>query len=590
MSRTRFPFAILSILCSTVSLFAFQANPSEPDRQEVLLQAARNSAQAGNLELAISRFQGYLTLQPANGEAALELAGLLTRSDRREEAENICVEAITHLTKLHQAEPNNPTVLYQLARLSSMSMSYDQAAHWYELYLELKPEDQEARLQQARLDGWDLRYADAELHYRKMVDDFPEELGFKLEWQAKHHNWLGRSRLASAYYEQASALNPEDVELLFDLAQTYSRRNLSRRAQQLYDQILELAPEHYMADRANLAEQWRCRQHLRIEQSFLRKKGRGFEVDITQLRTDLWYAPQRIAEGLDFSVGAGQSFFFFDLKPQIDKSPSRLLRILNLAKLSDASTVVGFLNQLHDRRRLRRYDPHSPATHLMVKFDKHFDSGVRAWADIELTAYDQRQHQTMQFDSGINYRIEDQLELALIGGKEDVLENFATLDGSLSRYYLGGRFDWQPIRHCGASGQVRGYWYDDGNRAVDYSLEAFCILSTYPRILKLVGKYYGYHVADDRSDYWTPRDYWNTQVGLSWHHYLNKWHFQGAEKFYYYLEGFAGLDGQGEPSLQGKAGLIWDSQHRWKVGMEASATYSDVYEEQRGMIYLKYTW
>ena len=105
-------------------------------------------------------------------------------------------------------------------------------------------------------------------------------------------------------------------------------------------------------------------------------------------------------------------------------------------------------------------------------------------------------------------------QIAPIAGRQDVIENYVTLHDGLSRYYLGGRFAWQPLRHGGISGQVRSLWYDDDNSALEFNIDTYYMLSTYPRILKIIGKYYEYHVSRERFDYWTPRDYCRTRHPL----------------------------------------------------------------------------
>lgn len=563
---------------------------NDPPRERVLLQAARNAAQIGDPALAIERFGEYLSLRPADGQAALELAGLLRRAERPDEAVAVCEAAVNLLMSRNHETPGNARTLHQLARLTRWLMRYDQAGEWYARYLEMSPRDKTARQEQARLAGWRLRYAEAEKYYQSMVADFPDDKMFQLEWQAKHNNWLVRNRAAGDYYEQALALAPDDVELLFDLGQVLSRRAFSVRAEQQYARVLELAPDHSMAARALEAEQWRRRQAVRVEQSFVKKSGRGREVDITRYRTDLSYAPQRIAEGLDLTIGVGQSLFSFDLKPEIDTTPTRIQEVLSAVGLSDIAEVLAFVHQHPDRRRRRRFDSRSPASHVTLGFDQRFDTGLRAWADVEASSYDQRAHETVQFDAGASYRIEDAFDFGIIAGLQDVIENYVTLHDGLSRYYLGGRFAWQPLRHGGVSGQVRGLWYDDDNSALEFNIDTYYMLSTYPRILKIIGKYYEYHVSQDRFDYWTPRGYGHVSTGLAWHHYLNEWHFEGAPRFFYFLEGLIGLDGSGEESFEGKCGVVWDTSKKWKIGAEASATHSRVYEEQRVSIYVRYVW
>lgn len=585
----RWPNVLILALISAPILLA-APEQADVSREQVLLQAARNSSKGGEYELAVERYREYLQLRETDGQAVLEVAGVLTRLGRRTQADEICNEAISKLESLQRSNPQNVEALRHLSRLTRWAGRYADAEHWYELYLHLEPRDRQARLERARLAFWDLRYDDARRLYRALSEDFPDAPVFQLECQAKHFNGLGRARKAAGFYEQALAHEPEDVELLFDLGQMYSRMNFSKRAEGRYDRVLELAPDHSMADRAKSAEQWRRRRSITVEQSVVSKKGRGREVDITQYRTDVRFAPQRLGEALEFSVGVGQSFFSFDLRPELDETPQRWQRVFDAVGLGPITSVAAALKRVASIRRLRRFDSHSPATHLTLDVEKKFDTAWHLASTLELTTYGQRPHQTIQFDLAMGKRIEDELDISLIAGLQDVLQNFTTLDDGLSRYYVGGRFDWQPFKLGGLSGRVRGLWYDDNNKALDYQLQAYYMLSRYPRILKLIGRFQGVHVAEERFDYWTPSDYWQTLLGLEWNHYLNEWHFEGSERLHYYLGAHVGLEDQGEFSLSGKAGLAWDSNERWTVRLEGSATQSDVYEERRGSLYLQYAW
>lgn len=517
-------------------------------RKILLLQAARNSVRAENYEPAVQRFTDYLLLEPADGQVALELAVLLYQLDRKDEAIEICKDAIEQLTVLYQNDSGNAEVLLQQAHLTRWVRDLKQAEKWYQRYLALKPYDKQVRLEQARLAGWDLRYDDALSYYRKMVGDFPEEPRYELEMKAKHNNWLGRPTKASKYYIKALELEPNEPELVFDLGQMYSRRGFSLRAEDQYRRTLALVSNHSMAPTALLAEQWRRRQYAKVEQSYVSKEGRDDEVGIEWWRTDLTYSPDREAEATDWQIGIGESFFSF---------------------------------KKHSSMK---------AAHVNLGLDKRYENTMRFFGDVEFTTYDRRPHQSLQFAGDISYRVDDITEVALIAGRQDVLESFNTLDIDLSRYYLGARIVIEPFNHTELLAQAKQFRYSDDNRGSEYDLRAYYMLSKYPRILRLVGRVYGFDTSSPKDKYWTPSNYSQSSWGLSWYHYLGRQHFEGAEKLYYFIEGFMSIDSDDEPGTEFKTGIVYDSNRQWKIGIEFGMTDSDVYEGQRGMAFVRRRW
>ncbi len=128
------------------------------------------------------------------------------------------------------------------------------------------------------------------------------------------------------------------------------------------------------------------------------------------------------------------------------------------------------------------------------------------------------------------------------------------------------------------------------NRGNEYDLRAYYMLSKYPRILRLIGRFYGFDTSSNKDGYWTPDNYRQNSLGLSWYHYLGRQHFEGAEKLYYFLEGSMSIDSDDEPGAGFKAGIVYDSNKQWKMGIEFGMTDSDVYEEKRGMAFVRYRW
>ena len=334
--------------------------------------------------------------------------------------------------------------------------------------------------------------------------------------------------------------------MLFDLGQMYSQLNLSSKSEDVYKKLLVYAPEHNRAQFAEESEQWKRRQSVWLEQSYIHQKGSGDEFgnfEITMFRTDVEYAPVRLSEAMDLSFGLGNTVF--------------------------------------------KFEEHggSTAEHLTLNVNKYFENGIAAYLDGELSTYSEDRHETAQFETGVNYRIFDIFEVSLLGGREDVLQNFNTLDNSRGRYYTGGRFAWDISQRVDISSQIKKYWYnDDNNGTEDYTVVGYKLF-LYPRILKFVLETYGFDVHARRDEYWSPDNYRKYTGGVIWRHYLGKEHFSGAQKLYYELALKQGVDSDGVDFTEPKFEFGWDNQRRWNVGLEIKPVRSTVYEEEQADLF-----
>ncbi len=432
-------------------------------------------------------------------------------------------------------------ILRWLAQVNSWRRAYDESLRWYGFYLRERPADFKRRREVARVYGWALRLREANEAYKNLCQDYPEDPEIYWEWEAKRNNWLGRKRTAISFYNNLVERHPEDAEMLFDLGQMYSLLNVSSKAEDAYKKLLVYAPEHNRALFAEESEQWRRRQSVGLKQSYIHQKGSGDDFgnfEITMFRTDVEYSPVRLSEAMDLSVGVGTTVFKF--------------------------TKHGG----------------STAEHLAVNLNKYFENGIAVYLDGELSTYSEDHHETAQFDTGVRYRIFDIFDVTLSGGREDVLQNFNTLESSRGRYYTGGHLTWDISQRMDISSQIKKYWYnDDNNGTEDYTVAGYK-LSLYPRILKFMIETYGFDTHSRRDEYWSPDSYRKYMGGIAWRHYVGEEHFSGAPKLYYELAIKQGVDSDGADFTEPKFEFGWDNRRRWNIGLEIKPVRSTVFEEE----------
>lgn len=447
---------------------------------------------------------------------------------------------------LQKNNPPDVRTIRWLAQVNSWRHEYDESLRWYAVYLGERPADFKRRREVARVYGWALRLREAHEAYKNLCQDYPEDTELYWEWEAKRNNWLGRKRTAISFYNKLVERHPEDAEMLFDLGQMYSQLNVSSKAEDAYEKLLVYAPEHDRALYAEESEQWRRRQSVWLKQSYIHQKGSGDDFgnfEITMFRTDAEYAPERLSEAMDLSLGLGNTVFKF--------------------------TEHGG----------------SIAEHLTLQVNKYFENGIASYFDGELSTYSENRHETAQFGTGVNYRIFDMFDVSVLGGREDVLQNFNTLDNRRGRYYGGGRFAWDVSQRLDISSQIKKYWYNDSNNGTEDDTVIGYKLSLYPKILKLVIETYGFDAHSRRDEYWSPDGYRKYMGGIVWRHYVGDEHFSGAPKLYYELAIKQGVDSDSIDFTEPKFEFGWDNQRRWNMGLEIKPVRSTVYDEEQAGIF-----
>lgn len=438
-------------------------------------------------------------------------------------------------------------ILRWLAQVNSWRHEYDESLKWYNFYLKERPADFKRRREVARVYGWALCLREANEAYKNLCQNYPEDFEIYWEWQAKRNNWLDRKQTAISFYKKLVERHPEDAELLFDLGQMYSRLNVSSKSEDAYNKLLVYASEHNRSSFARESEQWKRKQSAWLKQSYIHQKGSGDEFgnfEITMFRTDVDYSPVRLSEATDLSLGLGYTTFKF--------------------------TKHGG----------------STAEHLTLQASKYFENGITTYLDGELSSYSENSHETAQFETGVGYRIFDMFNLSALGGREDVLQNFNTLENSRSRYFTGVRLAWDVSHRTDVFSQVRKHWYDDSNNGTeDYTAISYK-LSLYPRILKIIIDTYGYDVHSRKTEYWSPDNYRKYMAGLVWRHHLGKEHYSGSPRLYYEIAIKQGVDNDGVDFTEPKFECGWDNQRRWSIGLELKPMRSTVYDEESANIFL----
>ena len=170
----------------------------------------------GSPDVRIERIGKLIVLQPYNLALHVEKARLLIDAGRDSEALNEIkfvrdhssqkvsgLDELEQKAKAHRSatlsnleerrkaldsqasmasSSQNPDDLLSLAKAYTGIEAYDQAESLYQRYLRLRPNDTDARIQYARVLGWDSRWKESEQQYEMLLDQNPDRADLRYEY------------------------------------------------------------------------------------------------------------------------------------------------------------------------------------------------------------------------------------------------------------------------------------------------------------------------------------------------------------------------------------------------------------------------
>lgn len=188
------------------SAVLYRASRLAPDRADVLLLLARDTEELGYYEDAVSAYEKYLKLRPADGAARREHGFALVLAGRPK-------DGLPELQQFALRHPKDARGQYELAMGEAFS-SPDKALARLGEALRLDPAMSEARYARAVLDfqhdKFDQSLEDI-LALRKLSPNNPQ----LLDWQAQIYLRQNRAQEAAPLLQQAAELAPHDPDILY---------------------------------------------------------------------------------------------------------------------------------------------------------------------------------------------------------------------------------------------------------------------------------------------------------------------------------------------------------------------------------------
>ncbi len=274
-SRMRKTFAAGSLMAAALLLLACQ--PKEITSAKIYMQGGRWSEAQEQLEMAVKQ-------HPRNPEAHYLLGRAYGQRARYDDMNQEYDTALALSDDFREAV-NSDRELYWIEKynkgLAALDQrKYDQAEHWFRTAIRIIPTRYEAYKKLAGTYLDDEKPDEAATLYATLLDKDPENVELLLTTANIHysqkqyrkaipllirvseispnhrdalanlafsHDALGQTEHAGRAYEQAIAANPNDQDLIFLFAAHHYRKQDFTRAIELFQQVLDLSPNEFVA-------------------------------------------------------------------------------------------------------------------------------------------------------------------------------------------------------------------------------------------------------------------------------------------------------------------------------------------------------
>lgn len=212
---------------------------------------------------------------------------------------------------------------------------------------------------------------------------------------------------------------------------------------------------------------------------------------------------------------------------------------------------------------------------------------------------------SLLYDIQMNGRIGDTVS-ANVELSQDIVDD--TLQSvveaiTLTRYQAGLRLDLLPRLFGG--GEISYSEYSDGNHTNKYELWTSYVISSEPTLLQLrygyeysrnaegnVGRTSGDSTSYTPSDYpyWSPREYWQHLLSLSFEHQLGNDILGRSAPSYYRLEYSFGYERGGYDNHRAQAQIFLEMNRHFLLNSTVELTRGSEYEEAEFFLSLIYRW
>ncbi|MCG6894162.1 MAG: tetratricopeptide repeat protein [Desulfobacteraceae bacterium] len=360
-----------------------------------------------------------------------------------------------------------------------------------------------------------------------------------LEYQAKQLAWDRRFPSALDRYNELLATRPGNQEALFDQAQVACSLGLCSQEEQTYRGLLQLEPNHTLAQRALHRLEIRGLPSLALGGEWWEEEGVDRLSDVRRFRTNA---------ALEIPVSCRYRLQIEGHRWEEEPGPE-----------DTVYRAVGY------------------TLGAAAVFSPHWTGSAR-WTHKDYTQGDAKNTDTgavqigYRMDSGGIFR-------AGFERVDELANSYAFRQGIQSSDLWGSLYI--PIRRkWELEGELRFKRFTDDNQGWSLMVSGGHALTDHPRMFKVLlsGQYRDTReqsqflledgvIVDVVHPYWTPDDYLSGTLTLEWYHDLARDFFCGARRHYYDLKLSLGLESEDNALLRLEGEWRYDFADRWSVAL-----------------------
>lgn len=435
-----------------------------------------------------------------------------------------------------------------LAEAYVIDGDHEKAKEIYGDILKEDPHNVKARLQKARILGWQRRYAESIEEYEMILkEDHDEKI--ELEIKAKKAYWDNRVRQAISHYRALVEKDPENVEAMFDLSQVYSYQGMWEDAIGQYESILEVSPTHFRAKEA-LEKVNLIASRVKVTPGY-----EFFEADSSSRSEDIkrhsFFSRLRVPFNYKLNIDAGYR--------------------LTGRSFSDFGDVLENRANL-GFTYLRMPDWRLEAHYSLIDYNKDIDT-------LHL------------FGGQAFYRISD-IVTSVSSFDRKQLENTSRLirDGYYSDDYKQ-RFKVDVNKRLKIGVDYLFSYYSDDNYKHEPGFDVLYFVMLDPTRLAVKYRYFYREFDEKVPEYFSPKGFCSNAVEFNWRHFLNKEEiFFGADDLYYDLKYELAVDSKNIVSHKFGIELNWDINKRlnFRIGASMTDSSADIYDDSSVTASIRY--
>lgn len=461
-----------------------------PSRQDITVELISSLYGAGMDKDAQMQVKNLLDERKHEPGPMMRLLGILTQKKGYKDAIKLCQVILAE-------DPSNKDARLWLARILSWNGKYKDAKKTYDELINNSKDWPTPRREKARVLGWEHEYAKSINEYKSIIKDIiPTDEASSLEMRAKDAGYKYFDIKAIKAYQDWLAVEPDDLEALFDLAQAYSRNMQWKNARGLYEKVLVIMPDHASAKTA-------------LEKTDIYSK--SFQAEIGMQ----YYTSASTSRDID------QTYWDIYAAAKIP-----VLEELYLSARED--TFIHYFSKSKLEWAVRE--------RLGLAIEYNLRPFFWAKAGYAYSIYSSHFNNTHNFNGELNFRPVDGISFTFLQKREDVLDNQETLNNSLKRDDYKIRALVEPNRRISLGADYMYSHYTDTNDKFTYGIDLRGQILYEPHSLAVTYRYEEYGFGQPSSIYFSPYRFHYNTVGFELRQFLNKKLFWGNNDTYYTLK------------------------------------------------------